>query len=36
MVVIFLQMRNSGRIPPKHERWNLLLAWKKPAPFSSQ
>lgn len=36
MAVIFLQMRNAGRIPPKHERWNLLLAWKKPPPFSSQ
>ena len=36
MAVIFLQMRNAARIPLKHERWNLLLAWKKPAPFSSQ
>jgi hypothetical protein len=36
MYVLFLQFRNAGRVPPKHERWNLLLAWKKPTDFSSQ
>ena len=35
MYLVFLHFRNAGRLPPKHERWNLLLAWKKPTEFSS-
>jgi hypothetical protein len=34
MCLLFLQFRNAGRVPPKYERWNLLLAWKKPTDFS--
>ncbi len=31
MYMVFQHFRNAGRIPPKHDRWNLLLPWKKPA-----
>jgi hypothetical protein len=36
MYLLFLQFRNAARIPLKHERWNLLLAWKKPAHSQSK
>ena len=35
MYMVFQHFRNAGRIPPKHDRWNLLLPWKKPADSSA-